>query len=90
MTTTPDPSVDSQIGQRIKTARIDASMTQSDLGTALGCSSQQIHKYERGSNRVSAGTLFMIAQALGQRVDWFFADADRAMNPAVNGSFSIN
>ena len=90
MTRRPDPSVDSQIGQRIRSARIDASMTQSDLGFALGCSSQQIHKYERGSNRVSAGTLFMIAQALGQRVDWFFIDADRTKSPQVNGSFSIN
>jgi len=90
MTRQPDPNVDSQIGQRIKSARIDASMTQSDLGVALGCSSQQIHKYERGSNRVSAGTLFLIAQALGQRVDWFFLDADRAISPLVNGSFSIN
>lgn len=90
MTRQPEPSMDTQIGQRIRSARIDASMTQSDLGQALGCSSQQIHKYERGSNRVSAGTLFTIAQALGQRVDWFFIDADHANGFAVNGSFSIN
>lgn len=90
MSRRPDPTVDFQIGQRIRSARIDASMTQSDLGQALGCSSQQIHKYERGSNRVSAGTLFVIAQALGQRVDWFFLDADRAKTPLVNASFSLN
>lgn len=90
MTRKPEPSMDLQIGQRIRSARIDASMTQSDLGQALGCSSQQIHKYERGSNRVSAGTLFTIAQALGQRVDWFFVDADHTNGPVVNASFSIN
>jgi len=90
MTRRPDPSVDYQIGQRIRSARIDASMTQSDLGQTLGCSSQQIHKYERGSNRVSAGTLFAIAQALGQRVDWFFIDADQIKGLPVNASFSLN
>jgi len=90
MTRRPDQSVDLKIGQRIRSARIGAAMTQSDLGEALGCSSQQIHKYERGSNRVSAGTLFLIAQALGQRVDWFFIDARRTKGLTVNGSFSIN
>lgn len=90
MTRKPDPNVDFQIGQRIRAARIDASMTQSDLGQALGCSSQQIHKYERGSNRVSAGTLFVIAQALGQRVDWFFLDAAQALSPQRSGPYSLN
>ena len=90
MTRKPDPNVDFQIGQRSRSARIDASMTQSDLGQALGCSSQQIHKYERGSNRVSAGTLFLIAQALGQRVDWFFLDAAQTVSPQMNGPYSLN
>lgn len=68
---------DNQIGRRIRDARVNASMTQSQLGDYLGCSSQQIHKYERGSNRVSAGTLFMIARILEYPVEWFFLDAER-------------
>lgn len=68
-------SMDVQIGQRIKRARIDASITQQELGQILGRSSQQIHKYEQGTNRVSAGTLFTIAQALDRSVEWFFLDA---------------
>lgn len=73
MTTDYAPA-DETIGQRIRTARVNASMTQSQLGEFLGCSSQQIHKYERGNNRVSAGTLFVIAQVLDYPVDWFFLD----------------
>lgn len=68
---------DYQIGKRIRDARVNASMTQSQLGDFLGCSSQQIHKYERGSNRISAGTLFMIARVLEYPVEWFFVDAER-------------
>lgn len=90
MTRKPDPDVDYKIGQRIRAARIDASMTQSDLGDALGCSSQQIHKYERGSNRVSAGTLFAIAQTLGQRVDWFFMDAEQSNILQGPVSYALN
>ncbi len=90
MTRKPDPTVDFQIGQRIRSARIEASMTQSDLGDALGCSSQQIHKYERGSNRVSAGTLFIIAEALGQRVEWFFLDAKRPNPPSTDSPYVLN
>lgn len=70
-----DKSMDFQIGQRIRRARLEASVTQHELGQILGRSSQQIHKYEQGSNRVSAGTLFMIAQTLNRSVDWFFRDA---------------
>ena len=54
---------------------MDAAMTQAQLARVLGCSSQQVHKYERGDNRVSAGTLFMISTALGRPLDWFFRDA---------------
>jgi len=75
MSKTQDNSMDVQIGQRIRRARIDASITQHELGQILGRSSQQIHKYEQGTNRVSAGTLFTIAQALERSVDWFFLDA---------------
>ena len=75
MITDDSAPVDETIGQRIRMARVNASMTQSQLGDHLGCSSQQIHKYERGSNRVSAGTLFVIAQLLDYPVEWFF------MNP---------
>nr|WP_070960288.1 helix-turn-helix transcriptional regulator [Hyphomonas sp. Mor2] len=75
MSKTPDNSMDVQIGQRIRRARLEAAVTQSELGQILGRSSQQIHKYEQGSNRVSAGTLFLIAHALDRSIDWFFSDA---------------
>lgn len=74
MTSAEPAPVDTTIGQRIRSARVNASMTQSELGDHLGCSSQQIHKYERGSNRVSAGTLFVIAKVLEYPVDWFFME----------------
>ncbi|MEL6861652.1 MAG: helix-turn-helix transcriptional regulator [Pseudomonadota bacterium] len=72
-------SMDFRIGQRIRRARIDASITQQELGKVLGRSSQQVHKYEQGTNRVSAGTLYAIAEAVGRSMDWFFLDEAEAM-----------
>jgi transcriptional regulator with XRE-family HTH domain len=39
-------------------------LTQQDLALAAGVSYQQIQKYERGTNRVSASRLFLISEAL--------------------------
>lgn len=79
MSKTETDSIDARIGQRIRRARIDASITQQKLGEILGRSSQQIHKYEQGTNRVSAGTLYTIAEALGYSLDWFFLGEDDAL-----------
>ena len=39
-------------------------MTQQALGNQVGVTYQQLQKYERGTNRIAAGILFRIAQAL--------------------------
>lgn len=84
MSKTETDSIDVRIGQRIRRARIDASITQQKLGEILGRSSQQIHKYEQGTNRVSAGTLYTIAEALGYSLDWFFLGEDDMLAPGGN------
>ena len=52
-------------------------MTQTELGTAIGVTFQQIQKYERGVNRVGAGRLQQIARSLGIPVAWFFEGAPK-------------
>ena len=47
-------------------------MSQHDLAERLGVTFQQVQKYERGTNRVSASTLFGVAQFLGVPVGFFF------------------
>ncbi|MFQ5346682.1 MAG: helix-turn-helix domain-containing protein [Rhodothalassiaceae bacterium] len=64
--------VDRHIGERIREHRLERGLTQQDLARALGISYQQVQKYENGSNRVSAGRLYILAQALGVRVGAFF------------------
>ncbi len=59
----PDP-IDVAVGLRLRTLRKSRSMSQEQLGRSLGITFQQIQKYERGTNRISASMLVKAARAL--------------------------
>jgi transcriptional regulator with XRE-family HTH domain len=65
---------DKKLGEKIRTRRVAAGMSQDELGKALGVSFQQIQKYEKGVNRVSAVRLERIAEALYESVSYFHTD----------------
>lgn len=64
--------VDCHVGNRIRERRVMMGLTQQQMATLIGVTYQQAHKYERGINRISAGRLYTIAQALGVSVAYFF------------------
>ena len=64
--------VDQHIGQRIRECRRAAGVRQDTLAMALGLTFQQVQKYERGFNRVSASTLYEIARTLNVAVGDFY------------------
>jgi len=57
-------SVDEYIGARMREGRRALNMTQESLGNVLGITFQQVQKYEKGANRVSAARLFEVCEAL--------------------------
>lgn len=57
--------LDQAIGAAIRARRELVSMNQTALGRGVGVTFQQIQKYERGVNRVSASTLVRMAEVLG-------------------------
>lgn len=63
MTDAVDP-VDVAIGTRIRSRREELRITQAQLAAGAGVTFQQIQKYERGVNRVSAARLLQIAAVL--------------------------
>lgn len=65
--------IDKHIGKRIREQRENLGLTQSQLAHAISVSYQQIHKYEHGTNRISAGRLLLIAEALNLPVQYFYA-----------------
>jgi transcriptional regulator with XRE-family HTH domain len=66
-------NADAELGEKIRTRRLSAGMSQSELGNALGVTFQQVQKYEKGVNRVSATRLEEVAGALGESVSYFQA-----------------
>lgn len=68
----PDP-VDVNAGTLLFAMRSFRGMTQKKLGEELGVSFQQVQKYERGANRMTASTLYRASRVLGISVIEFFA-----------------
>ena len=62
----PD-QIDVEVGLNLRRARLARGFSQTELGEALGISFQQIQKYERGANRVSASMLVKAARFLNVR-----------------------
>ena len=67
----PDP-VDVNAGVRLKIRRNLIGLSQGDLGKASGLTFQQIQKYERGTNRMSASRLKQFSNILSVPVSYFF------------------
>jgi transcriptional regulator with XRE-family HTH domain len=76
---------DKYIGERIKEARIAASLSQKDLADMLGVSYQQIQKYESGHNRISGASMGRLVTALNRPFSYFFpSTSDIRAAPAMS------
>ncbi len=64
--------VDAHVGGRVKAGRTLIGMGQEELGKHVGLTFQQIQKYEKGMNRISASKLWVISLVLGRPISWFF------------------
>lgn len=67
----PNP-IDIHVGARLRLRRTLLGLSQEKLGEAVGITFQQLQKYERGSNRISASRLFNLSQVLDVPVSFFF------------------
>jgi transcriptional regulator with XRE-family HTH domain len=75
---------DRAIAQRLRMARTLIGMSQEHLAAGLGITFQQVQKYEKGSNRVSAGRLKEISKIVGRPVSWFYEEEEgEAFDPSV-------
>src|SRR3954471_12305849 len=63
---------DRHVGGRLRERRLSLGLTQQGLAELIGVTYQQAHKYEKGINRIAAGRLYTIAQALGVEVSYFY------------------
>ena len=78
---------DRHVGSRLRMRRLMLDMSQTDIANALGLTFQQVQKYEKGSNRISASRLQHISQILQVPVPFFFegAPAPSGVRPSARG-----
>lgn len=78
----PHP-VDVHVGKQLRVQRVIMGLSQEALARAVGITFQQVQKYERGVNRLSASRLFDFARVLGVPVSFFFEGYDNGQAAAV-------
>ena len=74
-------SIDKHVGSRVRMRRLMLKMSQTKLGDSLGVTFQQVQKYEKGVNRISASRLQQMSQTLRVPVAFFFEDLLPARTP---------
>lgn len=77
--------VDLYVGARLRIRRKMMGLSQTQVADALGITFQQIQKYERGANRVSASKLYEIAKSLQAPVAYFFEGLEATTDGVSEG-----
>ena len=85
--TGPNP-IDRHVGLRIRLRRKELGISQERLAESIGLTFQQVQKYERAANRVSASKLWEVARALNTSITYFYEGltTDAAGRPESSSS----
>lgn len=81
----PDP-IDIHVGSRVRLRRTLLGISQEKLGEQLDITFQQVQKYERGANRISASKLWRLSEILDVPVGFFFDDMESSDMPVRQAS----
>ena len=77
--------IDKHVGRRLRWRRRELKLSQEVLAGRLGLTFQQVQKYERGTNRISAGRLYELARALDTSIPYFFLGVEEVGNGLAAG-----
>jgi len=76
--------VDQHVGARVRAARLEAGKRQTEVAESLGLTFQQVQKYEKGTNRISAGKLHELSRLFETPIQFFFDGIDGAVSRRGN------
>src|SRR6266480_4207999 len=77
---------DAEVGRRVRSRRLECRLSQTELADRIGVTFQQVQKYEKGVNRIGAGRLQRISEALEVPITFFF---DATPHGAERGASSL-
>lgn len=75
----PD-DIDKHVGKQLKSRRVLLGMSQEKLAESVGITFQQVQKYERGTNRISAGRLLKFSKTLQVPVSFFYEGIEEILS----------
>lgn len=78
----PD-NVDKHVGKQLRNRRTLMGLSQESLADAVGVTFQQVQKYERGTNRISASRLYSFSKILDVSIDFFYDGMDSSSKKAL-------
>ena len=67
----PD-NIDKHVGTQLRSRRKVIGLSQEKLAEHIGVTFQQIQKYERGTNRISASRLYSFSKIMDVPIDYFY------------------
>lgn len=82
-TNTSATKIDKALGKRIMQLRIERGYTRTAFAPKIGVAHQQLEKYEKGMNRISAGRLLAIAKTLNVTAGSLIDDVEKFV-PSFN------
>ena len=85
---------DAEVGRRVRSRRLECRLSQTELADRIGVTFQQVQKYEKGVNRIGAGRLQRISEALEVPISFFFGTgagggSTRDLNTGVESVFGF-
>lgn len=83
-------NIDILVGRQLRLRRTILGLSQEAVGNPVGLTFQQIQKYERGVNRISAGRLYQFARILSVPVSYFFEDTEKVVTHTTLASEEKN
>jgi transcriptional regulator with XRE-family HTH domain len=72
---------DAEVGLRVRSRRLENRLSQTELADRIGVTFQQVQKYEKGVNRIGAGRLQRISEALEVPITFFFGNQSLSSQP---------
>jgi len=82
-------SRDAEVGRRVRSRRLECRLSQTELADRIGVTFQQVQKYEKGVNRIGAGRLQRISEALEVPISFFFGGGTAATQREPAGTESV-
>ena len=84
----PNP-IDVHVGKRVRLRRTLLGLSQEKLGEKIGLTFQQVQKYERGANRISASRLWELSTVLDVPVEFFYSEISSETKQAASRIASV-